>query len=51
MNIMGPLISIDRFQVHQMPDDMKLITDTITTMNVPGLAGDLQRLAAGVTLD
>lgn len=51
MNIMGPLIGIDCFQVHQMPDNMKLVTDTIPTVNVPGLAGDFQRLAAGVTLD
>ena len=35
VNIMSAFISVDGFQIHQVPDHMVLIRDTVTSMHVP----------------
>ena len=48
MDIMGAFIGVDGFQVHQVPDHMVLIRNTVTAMHVPGHPRNVERLATVV---
>ena len=45
---MGALVGVYRLQVHHMADHMVLVADTVATVHVTGLAGDIDGLAAVV---
>ena len=44
------LISVHSFQVHHMPHNVVLITDAVAAQHVPAVAGNVQGLATGITL-
>ena len=50
MNVVRALQRVDRFQIQQMANDVKLIGDPISAMHVAGGAGDVQSLARTVAL-
>ena len=51
MNVMRPLVSVDRFQVLRVAHDVIFDLNTVAAMHVSGLPRDVERLAAIVALD
>ena len=45
VNVMGPLVSIDRLKILRMAHHMIFNLNTIAAMHVPGLAGNVERFA------
>lgn len=43
-------VCVDCFQIHDMADDMVLVSNAITTQHVPSLSGNVQSLATAVSL-
>lgn len=43
-------VCVDGLQVHDVPNDMVLISDAVSAQHVAGLAGDVQSFATGVPL-
>ena len=50
MNIVGALVRVDGLQVHDVPDDVVVVADAVTSEHVSRRPGDVQRLAAVVSL-
>jgi hypothetical protein len=50
VNVVRALVSVHDLQVHQVPRDTKLVADAVATEHVARGPGNLQRLAATVTL-
>lgn len=44
------LVGVHSLQIHHMPHNVVLVTDAVATQHVPAAACNVQRLAAGVTL-
>ena len=51
MDVVGALVGIDDFQIDHVACDPEFVGDTVAAEHVTGLAGDVERLAAGVALD
>ena len=51
MDVVSSFISVDRFEVHDVADDVKLVNDAVAAVHVAREPGDVERLAAGVALD
>src|SRR3954470_18491833 len=50
MDVMGPLIGVDRLEIDHVADDVELVRDAVAAMHVARHPGDVQRLAAIVAL-
>ena len=48
---MRTLIGVDHFEVRHVTHDRVVIRDAVAPEHVPGAAGNIQRLAAGIALD
>ena len=51
MDVMSAFVRVDRFEIHHMANDVKLIRDAVAAVHVAGGAGDVERLAAIVALE
>ena len=51
MDVMRPLISVHRFKVYHVADDMIFVGYAVATVHVSRDTGDVQSLAAIVALD
>src|SRR3954447_11051973 len=50
MNIVRPLVGVDRLQIDQMTDDMEFVMNSVTAVHVAREPGDIERLAAIIAL-
>ena len=51
MDVVRALVGVDRLEVHHVADDLKFFRDAVAAVHVTGHPGDVQRLAAVVSLD
>lgn len=51
VDIMGSLVGIDGLKIHNMSNDVVLITNPISTQDIPHLPGNGQRFTATITFD
>ena len=47
VDVAGAFIGVDRFQVHDVADDVEFIGDAVATVHVARHAGDIERGRAG----
>src|SRR5690554_2815675 len=50
VDVVGAFVGVNRFQVHNVADNVVFISDTVATVHIAGYAGDVQGLATVVTL-
>ena len=46
VHVMCPFIGVDRFEIHNMADDVIFVRDTVAAVHVTRGARDIKRLAA-----
>ncbi len=51
MDVVRTFVRVDGLKVHDVTDDMKFVTDTVTTVHVARHTRDIERFAAGITFD
>ena len=50
VDVVGTFVGIDRFQVHDVADDVVFVRDAVASEHVAALARNFQRFAARVAL-
>src|SRR5690348_18045298 len=50
MDVVRPLVRVDRFEIHDVPDDVELVAYPVAPVHVARDTGDVERFAARVAL-